>query len=131
MNLLTQLLRIARKLGFDPVELANNLKDQEALRRLDAAAKGTAARMRREHITPAELSDNDAEKRQLIRFALYWQCKALVGSGTLGDMLRDAVDEPIVRALTPVVTAEMQPRGLVNHVSEALVAALPDVPAVL
>lgn len=83
-------------------------------KKLTKAAPSIAARMSKE-------GWRKLGNRHAIRAVLYWQCKAIVKSGTLADLWRDAVDDDIVAEVEGQVPPEMSDEQFVGMVQEALV----------
>ncbi len=79
--------------------------------RLDGAASSIVARM-------AKDKPRDKGQRHGIRYVLYWQAKALVRSGELADLWRDAIDDKIVSIVEPTA-AGMTDEALVAAVAQA------------
>jgi hypothetical protein len=70
----------------------NNLSRETLRKKLTKATPSIVARMERDQ--PRAKS-----QRHGIRYVLYWQCKSLVKSGELSDLLRDHIDDSIIAAL--------------------------------
>lgn len=113
------LLPLLGKLGLG--DIASNLGRQQIESRMRKAFPNIKRRFEKEGLTPAELSDDDLEKRHLIRTAQYWLWKAVVKSGTAADLVRDQQDNKVVAVVLPAVSAEMTLDALLEGV---LVATL-------
>lgn len=66
--------------------------------KLRAAQVKIAERMAKDSVKNAALWASGGD-RHVIRYTLYWLCKALAGSGSLADYWRDQIDDDIVAAV--------------------------------
>jgi hypothetical protein len=118
-------VRIARMLGLDvKAEEFNRAKMQA---KFDRVAPKVVARLDKDGVTPANLSDDEAEKRTLIRAAQYLLLKEAIahttgkkqGSNLLADFIRDRHDDAVVPVVMPQVNAALSTADLVAAVAAA------------
>jgi hypothetical protein len=111
------LFGVLRLFGIDPEQIGKDKLAGKLTRRQANVVK----RLDKDKVTPADFSDSDAEKRFVIRAAIYLLCKEVVISTTgrkeasnfAADGWRDIIDDPIVAEVTPQVTATMGTAALV------------------
>lgn len=122
---LETLLALAKKAG---VKLTPDQLGKEKLQtKFVKVTPRVVARLEKDGMTPKDLSDSNAEKRQLIRAAEFVLWKETVrsitgkstGSGQIADVIRDRHDDQVVPAVMPQVTAEMTTEALVQAVAAA------------
>jgi hypothetical protein len=117
--MLTSLLPLLQKLGLG--NLLADLSRAQVEKRMRKGFPSIKRTMLKNGTTPVNLSDTEAERRQLIRAALYHLWKAVLKSGTAADVVRDSVDDKVVALLSPAIAPTMTQNELLEAV---LVTAL-------
>lgn len=108
------------KLKIDPSAITKGLAGDATEAQLARTKAAAVARLVGDGMTPAEFCDDDAEKRQLIRSALFSVLKPIVKNGHAADVIRDLYDDGVVALLLPRV----QKTWTVEQLVEATVHAL-------
>jgi hypothetical protein len=120
-----QIIRILRMFGLDVK--AEQFGQDRLAAKFEKVTVKTVGRLDKDGVTPANLSDSDDEKRQLVRAAEYLLWKHVVisvtgrtlGANLVADFIRDRHDDNVVPRVQPLVNAGMTTTQLVDAVKAA------------